>query len=189
MVAILGNHRFDHHRVAGQSLFHDARPPAAPPSRSSTLSAGAFFALGHAHETARRLNSPALRFRRSRSPPSPRHSLRRCARWQAMTLVDARQIFRQRLAARMRLALSRRGCVSAVSRRASASTSSRVVPGSSSVSSSSCRSLSVSLFGPKLLNARLPQALFQRLDLPTAPSAVAFPVPLFDQSCARERSR
>ncbi len=80
---------------------------------------------------------------------------------------------------------SRGACAVSVSRRASASTSSRVAPGSSSASNSSCRLLSVSLRRTQLLNPPLPQLFFAVPGFSTAPSAVASPV----QRCARERSR
>jgi hypothetical protein len=61
---------------------------------------------------------------------------------------ESRQTLRQRLAPWMRLGFSRRCARQHLPKRAPASTSSRVVLGSSSVSRASCRLLSVSLFGP-----------------------------------------
>ncbi len=52
MIAIFRHHRVDHHRVAGQSLLHNARRQFRHRD-AGTFSTSAFFAFRHPHEPAR----------------------------------------------------------------------------------------------------------------------------------------
>ncbi len=165
MIAIFRHHRVDHHRVAGQPFFHDALGQRRRRHRRATAGRLVSLAWSRARNNVP-ARHPVARFRRSRLLPSlPRNA--------HVQLAAGNHFFTRgrssgkRLAPRMWFALPR-WRRDRRSRRASASTSSRVALGSSSVSSASCRLLSVSLFGPKLLNP--PAAtLFQQLDFQMRP--------------------
>ena len=110
-----------------------------------TFSARTFFALGHAHEPLGRLPI--------------QHFARVVADQPAVAPPQRAQLASQAITSSMRGRFSGSGLRpgwglrsrgSAIgSRRDSASTSSRVVEGSCSINNSSCRSLSVSLAGPR----------------------------------------
>jgi hypothetical protein len=108
MIGVFGDHRLHHHAVASQSLFHDARSQWGHGHGASlTAAAGPLFALGHAHEVARRLDihlfALVVADHRRLCPALPAGLLRA-----ADYFLDTRQILRQALPPWMRTPLARR---------------------------------------------------------------------------------
>jgi hypothetical protein len=99
MIAILGDHRLNHHRIAGQAFFHDARLQLRHRD-AGALSTHAFFALGDAHEPTCRLVIQLFTFvvADDRGFPATSFAVRICA---PNHLLHARQILRQWPPARM----------------------------------------------------------------------------------------
>ena len=144
MIAVLGDHRVDHHAVTGQTLFDDARRKLRHGDTGARFTSP-LLALDHTHEPLRGLAIQHFAFVVADDRGLLPAALAVFVRARDDFLLT-RQIIRQRPSSRMRLALT------LLRHRPTLGFGFHFLArggGFFSVSSSSCRLLSVSLRGPK----------------------------------------